>query len=223
MWGLVQIIKMLAWSPWNCWAAAAKTHQNNKPTKCTKRPKILPLLQRQQLQPRIFFAKKFQNHPRETQSLFICCESMIRGKLTCEYGNAESDSRSQTKAKEETHTHRHKTLRLTPDHEIADCLLACKCNCDLRQWRSVLRQFLKGKISNKWSMGCGLGPFPFPNVATSVEAWSLWQEATRKTWGLANIVGFSSIVTLHAGLGFIFSHLNPATLGTPKSKKIQII
>jgi hypothetical protein len=96
-----------------------------KPIKTTnqqnahKGPKILPLLQRQQLQPKIFFAKKFQNHPRETQSLFICCESMIRGKLTCEYGSAESDSRSQTKAKEKTHTH-------TQDsHQIMELQIAC--------------------------------------------------------------------------------------------------
>jgi hypothetical protein len=58
-------------------------------------------------------------------------------------------------------------------------------------------------------MGCGLGPFPFPNVATSVEACDKKQQG--KTWGLADIVGFSSIVPLHAGLGFIFSHLKPAT------------
>jgi hypothetical protein len=60
-------------------------------------------------------------------------------------------------------------------------------------------------------MGCGLGPFPFPNVATSVEACD--KKQTRKTWGgLARHCWiFSSFVTLHAGLGFIFSHLNPAT------------
>jgi hypothetical protein len=90
----------------------------------TKRPKILPLLQRQQLQPKFVFAKKFQNHPRETQSLFICCESMIQGKLPCkEYGNAESDSHSETRAKEKTHTHTH--TRHSGSHQIMKLQIAC--------------------------------------------------------------------------------------------------
>ncbi len=134
MWGLVQIIKMLAWSPWNCWAAAAKTHQNNKPTKCTKRPKIPPLLQRQQLQPKFFFAKKIPKPPkRDTKLIHLLWEHdpgktyvRIREcRISLSLSNQGKREKKHTHIHIHTHTHTHKTLRLTPDHEIADCLLAC--------------------------------------------------------------------------------------------------
>jgi hypothetical protein len=59
----------------------------------------------------------------------------------------------------------------------------------------------------QWVVGWAHSPFQM--LQQAVEACD--KKQTRKTWGLADIVGFSSIVTLHAGLGFIFSHLNPAT------------
>jgi hypothetical protein len=160
-----------------------------------------------------------QKNPKTTQERHKAYSFAVRAwsgwKLTFEYGNVESDSRSQTKAKEKkkphTHTHTPQTLRLTPDHEIADFLLACKCICDLGQWRSVLRQFLKGKIRNKMKHGLWVGPIPLSKCCN--KCGSLWQEANKENMGGAwqTLLDSVHLWTLHAGLGSIFSHLNPAT------------
>jgi hypothetical protein len=135
----------------------------------------------------MFFAKRIPKPPkRDTKLIHLLWEHDPGENLRANMGMqnqtlALKPRQKRKKNHTHTHTHTHKTLRLTPDHEIADFLLACKCICDLGQWRSVLRQFLKGKIRNKMKHGLWVGPIPLSKCCN--KCGSLWQEANKENMG----------------------------------------